>query len=60
MAMLADGIMAPSLTLEMLRVVSGSGAIFLKSDAGGLTSVGVRGLVIPTDPRPALGPLRPA
>jgi len=51
MAMLADGVMAPSLTLEMLRVVSGSGAILVKSDAGGIRSVGVRGLEIPTDPR---------
>lgn len=51
MAMLADGVMAPSLTLEMLRVVSGSGAILLKTDEVGLKSVGVRGLEIPTDPK---------
>lgn len=51
MAMLADGVMAPSLTLDMLRVISGSGAILLKTDEGGIKSVGVRGLEIPTDPK---------
>lgn len=51
MAMLADGVTVPSLTLEMLRVISGSGAILLKTDESGIKSVGVRGLEIPTDPK---------
>jgi adenylate cyclase len=46
---MAGGTMIPSLALEMLRVVSGSGAILVKSDDGGVLSVGVQGLEIPTD-----------
>jgi adenylate cyclase len=45
----AGGIVTPSLALEMLRVVTGSGAIVIKSDTGGIRSVGVEGLEIPTD-----------
>lgn len=45
----ANGIVMPSLALEMLRVVSGSGAIVIKADNAGVQSVGVQGLEIPTD-----------
>ncbi|MCC2654138.1 MAG: adenylate/guanylate cyclase protein, partial [Microvirga sp.] len=38
-----------SLTLEMLRVITGSGAVLIKTDEAGIQSVGVRGLEIPTD-----------
>jgi adenylate cyclase len=45
----AGGTVVPSLSLEMLRVATGSGAILIKSDAGGVRSVGVDDLEIPTD-----------
>jgi adenylate cyclase len=45
----ADGTVVPSLSLEMLRVATGSGAILIRSDASGVRSVGVDNLEIPTD-----------
>jgi adenylate cyclase len=45
----ADGTIVPALSLEMLRVVKGSGAILIKTDASGVRSVGVDDLEIPTD-----------
>ncbi|MFC5082149.1 CHASE2 domain-containing protein [Microvirga arabica] len=45
----ADGTVVPSLSLEMLRVATRSGAILIKSDASGVQSVGVDDLEIPTD-----------
>jgi adenylate cyclase len=45
----AQGTIVPSLTLEMLRVVTGSGAILIKSDEAGVQSVAVPGLELPTD-----------
>jgi adenylate cyclase len=45
----ADGTVVPSLSLEMLRVATGSGAILIKSDASGVRSVGVDDFEIPTD-----------
>jgi adenylate cyclase len=45
----ADGTIVPSLSLEMLRVVTGSGAILIKTDVSGVRSVTVRNLEIPTD-----------
>lgn len=45
----AGGTVVPSLSLEMLRVATGSGAILIKSDASGVRSVGVDDLEIPTD-----------
>jgi adenylate cyclase len=45
----ADGTVVPSLSLEMLRVATGSGAILVKSDASGVRSVGVDDFEIPTD-----------
>jgi adenylate cyclase len=49
MIMQAQGITMPSLSFEMLRVVSGSGTILIKSDKAGIVSVGVKGFQIPTD-----------
>jgi adenylate cyclase len=45
----ADGTVVPSLSFEMLRVATRSGAILIKSDASGVRSVGVDDLEIPTD-----------
>ena len=45
----AQDAIVPSLTLEMLRVVTGSGAIMIKADAAGVQSVAVPGLELPTD-----------
>ena len=39
----------PSLTFEMLRVVTGSSTILIKSDEAGIKSVAVPGLEMPTD-----------
>jgi len=39
----------PSLSFEMLRLVTGTDTIFVKSDRAGIKSVGVRGFEIPTD-----------
>ena len=49
MVMLAQDKTMPSLTLEMLRVVTGSSTILIKSDTAGIRSVAVPGLEIPTD-----------
>lgn len=45
----AGGMVAPALTLDMLRVVTNSGAILISADAAGVRSVAVPGLEIPTD-----------
>jgi len=49
MVMVAQGAIMPSLTLEMLRVVSGASTLLLRTDAAGIESVAVPGFVIPTD-----------
>jgi len=49
MVMLAQGLLMPSLSLEMLRVVSGATTLLLRTDQGGIQSVAVPGFVIPTD-----------
>jgi adenylate cyclase len=45
----AQGHMMPSLSLEMLRVISGTSTVLAKYDLAGIKSVAVRGLDIPTD-----------
>jgi adenylate cyclase len=45
----AQGTLVPSLTMEMLRVVTRSGAILIRTDEAGLRSVAVPGLDVPTD-----------
>jgi len=49
MIMQAQGQTMPSLTFEMLRVASGSGTILIKAEKGGITSIGIKGVQIPTD-----------
>jgi adenylate cyclase len=49
MVMAAQNVIAPSLTLELLRVVTGAGAVLIKTDAAGVRSVGIPGLELPTD-----------
>jgi adenylate cyclase len=45
----AQNALVPSLTMEMLRVVTHSGAILVRVDQAGVQSVAVPGLVVPTD-----------
>ena len=49
LVMKAQGAIMPALTLDMLRVVTRSGAIRIKTDAAGIRSVAVPGLALPTD-----------
>ena len=49
LVMKAQGAIMPALTLDMLRVVTRSGAIRIKTDAAGIRGVAVPGLELPTD-----------
>ncbi len=49
MVMRAEDKMVPALTLDLLRVVTGSGAILIRTDEAGVSSVAVPGLELPTD-----------
>ncbi len=49
MIMIAQNNLMPSLTFEMLRVVTKSDTIFVKSDEAGVKSVAVPGFQLPTD-----------
>jgi adenylate cyclase len=49
MMLLAQNHPMPSLSLDMLRVISGTSTILAKYDHNGIKSIGVRGLDIPTD-----------
>jgi adenylate cyclase len=49
MILQAQGITMPSLSFEILRVITGSDTILVKSDQAGITSIGVKGFTIPTD-----------
>jgi adenylate cyclase len=49
MVMQAQGAILPSLTLEMLRVVSGTNTLLIKTDEAGIRSVAVPGFEIPTN-----------
>jgi adenylate cyclase len=49
MVMMAQGILMPSLTFEMLRVAAHTSTILLKMDAAGIKSVAVPGFDLPTD-----------
>jgi adenylate cyclase len=49
MIMQAQGTTMPSLSFEMLRVVTGTDTIFIKADHAGIISIGVKGFQIPTD-----------
>jgi adenylate cyclase len=45
----AQGVLVPSLTMEMLRVVSHAGAILVRVNQAGIQAVAVPGLEVPTD-----------
>src|SRR6266481_8216823 len=45
----AQGGIVPSLSMELLRVVTNSGAILVRTDQAGVQSVAVPGLQVPTD-----------
>jgi adenylate cyclase len=47
--MQAQGAVMPSLSFEMLRAVTGTDTILIKSDRAGIRSIAVKGLDIPTD-----------
>jgi adenylate cyclase len=47
--MRAQGLLVPSLAIELLRVVTNSGAILVRTDQAGVQSVAVPGLQVPTD-----------
>ncbi len=49
MITLAQGKTMPSLSFEMLRVVTGTDTILVKTDQAGVKSIGVKGLDVPTD-----------
>ena len=47
--MKAEGKIVPSLALDMLRVVTDSGAVLIRTDEAGIRTVAVPGLELPTD-----------
>jgi len=49
MIMQAQGAMVPALSMELLRLVTDSGAILVRTDEAGVQSVAVPGLELPTD-----------
>ena len=49
MLMQAQGATMPSLSFEILRVVTATGTILVKSEKAGIKSVAVRGSELPTD-----------
>jgi adenylate cyclase len=49
MVMQAQGTTVPSLSFEMLRVVTGTDTIFIRSGIEGIKSVAVKGFEVPTD-----------
>jgi adenylate cyclase len=49
MVLEVQGEVRPSLTLEMLRVLTGADTLFIKSDPTGIKSVAVKGVEVPTD-----------
>ncbi len=48
--MKAEDKIVPALTLDLLRVVTGSDAILIRTDESGVLNVAVPGLELPTDP----------
>jgi len=49
LVMRAEDKIVPALTLDLLRVVTGSGAILIRTDEAGVRAVAVPGLELPTD-----------
>ena len=46
---MADGKIVPSITMDMLRLLTGSSAVGVKADAAGVSTVFVKGLKVQTD-----------
>lgn len=46
---MADGKIVPSITMDMLRLLTGSSAVGVKADAAGVNTVFVKGLQVETD-----------
>lgn len=46
----AEGAIVPTLTLEILRVLTGSGAILVRTNEAGIQGVRLPGIELPTDP----------
>src|ERR1700754_4407919 len=44
MIMIAQGVIMPSLTFEMLRIATGSGTILIKAEEAGIKSLGLKGV----------------
>ncbi len=49
LAMRAEDVVIPSLSLEMLRIAGGSGPLVIRSNQAGIARIGVPGLDVPTD-----------
>ncbi|MBV9114124.1 MAG: adenylate/guanylate cyclase domain-containing protein [Hyphomicrobiales bacterium] len=49
LAMRAQGLILPSLSLAMLRAVSPAGQVIIRADPSGIQSIGIRELEMPTD-----------
>ena len=49
MVMRAQGITMPSLSLEILRVVTGTPTLLIKTDKAGVKTIRLKGLEVPTD-----------
>jgi adenylate cyclase len=49
MVMLAQDMIRPSLSFEMLRVATGASTILIRTDVAGVQSVAIPGFVVPTD-----------
>ena len=49
LVVLASGIVRPALSLELLRVATGGGAIIIRTNEIGIESVAVQGIPIPSD-----------
>jgi adenylate cyclase len=49
MVVVAQGAIMPSLSFEILRVVTGSDTMLIKSNPAGVTAVAVKGFEVPTD-----------
>lgn len=49
LVLVAEGRMVPALSLEILRVLTGSGAVMLRSDEAGVSGAALPGFEVPTD-----------
>ncbi len=49
LAMRAQGLILPSISLAMLRAVSAAGQVIVRADPSGIQSIGIRELELPTD-----------